>query len=56
MDCLSDVQQNHEDLSDQLIQNSKELLEQQEKVQRMKFMQKELGRQREMIAELQKMF
>lgn len=52
MDCLADVEENHQDLSVHLVQNSETLLEQQAKLQKMRLMQREIYKQRELIGEL----
>lgn len=56
MDCLADVHENQQDLSAQLVENAQTLQEQQAKLQKMRLMQPEILKQRELIAELEKLF
>jgi hypothetical protein len=56
MDSLIEVEENQGDLDRQLIANADQLLLQQDKIKRMQLMQKGIIRQREIIAELEKVF
>lgn len=56
MDSLVGVEEDQGDLDRQLVQNSEELLAQQQKIKRMNLMEKGIKKQRQIIGELEKVF
>ena len=56
MDSLAGVEENQEDLDHQLLHNADQLLLQQNNIHRMNLMDKGISRQRDIIAQLEKVF